>query len=142
MTNGKTKSKTIGLFQSAPLTDVRGDIRVDLTGLNIKKVSIRSPHGCKGRFEVAVLFLTYSIVSIRSPHGCKGRCPRPFLDWMRSLFQSAPLTDVRGDLTRPFRGCGSAFVSIRSPHGCKGRSDYRGRRAALWQGFNPLPSRM
>ena len=37
------------MFQSAPLTDVRGDNGLD--GLKERKnnVSIRSPHGCKGR---------------------------------------------------------------------------------------------
>ena len=60
-------------------------------------VSIRSPHGCKGRFRRRWLDLNYNEVSIRSPHGCKGRlnCGVDFFPVQR--FQSAPLTDVRGD---------------------------------------------
>ena len=61
-------------------------------------------------------------VSIRSPHGCKGRSilkliARRRLGW----FQSAPLTDVRGDARAAHAGYRRTGVSIRSPHGCKGR---------------------
>ena len=37
-------------------------------------------------------------VSIRSPHGCKGRCFRENGFYLYGRFQSAPLTDVRGDV--------------------------------------------
>ena len=61
------------MFQSAPLTDVRGDTLPSFRQPAIDGVSIRSPHGCKGRFSPPA--------SSRRP----------------SAFQSAPLTDVRGD---------------------------------------------
>ncbi len=61
------------LFQSAPLTDVRGD-EDDLREIQrINEVSIRSPHGCKGRFMCNIDAFRVIPVSIRSPHGCKGR---------------------------------------------------------------------
>ena len=41
------------------------------------KVSIRSPHGCKGRYHLIALFRVAFLVSIRSPHGCKGRYRPP-----------------------------------------------------------------
>ena len=62
------------LFQSAPLTDVRGDYTHSAQDLLLDEVSIRSPHGCKGR-----------CVPVRKIS------TQPF------MFQSAPLTDVRGD---------------------------------------------
>ena len=58
------------------------------------------------------------MVSIRSPHGCKGRFAIDIVVYGGDAgFQSAPLTDVRGD---------SSAVDIR----------------ALAVSFNPLPSRM
>ena len=60
-------------FQSAPLTDVRGDSF---------QYGLRKHH---------------KYVSIRSPHGCKGRClDTGPTDTSYTMFQSAPLTDVRG----------------------------------------------
>ena len=80
-------------------------------------VSIRSPHGCKGRSVGATRQDLQEIVSIRSPHGCKGRSVSDTC--MRLIF----------------------VVSIRSPHGCKGRY-LRPHHVALCPSFNPLPSRM
>ena len=60
-------------FQSAPLTDVRGDCNAGYIQINLVDVSIRSPHGCKGRFCIFGHRLIEQSVSIRSPHGCKGR---------------------------------------------------------------------
>ena len=57
-------------------------------------------------------------VSIRSPHGCKGRFFSTFVGIEFFKFQSAPLTDVRGDGQKKE----AAWGSLRS--------------------FNPLPSRM
>ena len=57
------------------------------------------------------------IVSIRSPHGCKGRSLARAVEAHGEKFQSAPLTDVRGDLIRE---------DCIEPVEC----------------FNPLPSRM
>ena len=115
-------------FQSAPLTEARGDI----------DVSIRSPHRSKGRHPAERL----AGVSIRSPHRSKGRQRN---GQTIHEFQSAPLTEARGDrvattcpsteqsfnpLPSPKQGetrllaGGRALlgiVSIRSPHRSKGR---------------------
>ena len=64
-------------------------------------------------------------VSIRSPHRSKGRRPVPPAEYTEYAikFQSAPLTEARGDL--PVYGrdrLGMPYVvSIRSPHRSKGR---------------------
>ena len=83
------------LFQSAPLTEARGD-REPLID-PISSVSIRSPHRSKGRLPV---FLTSATVSIRSPHRSKGRLKLPDGDVEPIQFQSAPLTEARGDFFR------------------------------------------
>ena len=64
---------TDALFQSAPLTEARGD-RIAAGCLHRHAhVSIRSPHRSKGRLEIA-------------------------REWVEvNLFQSAPLTEARGD---------------------------------------------
>ena len=89
--------KPISKFQSAPLTDVRGDLLVTRS------------YRPQGRFQSAPLTdvrgdsisfratLGQPNVSIRSPHGCKGRCGKAMRERRQTMFQSAPLTDVRGD---------------------------------------------
>ena len=108
-------------------------------------VSIRSPHRSKGRPDPFRVAPRRIFVSIRSPHRSKGRRPRLWLGSTGGLFQSAPLTEARGDLpivvaydgvdvfqSAPLteaRGDGGPFVyladilpvSIRSPHRSKGR---------------------
>ena len=60
-------------------------------------------------------------VSIRSPHRSKGR-RRMILPFdTGSLFQSAPLTEARGDFLSSDGSVGDLPVSIRSPHRSKGR---------------------
>ena len=150
-------------------------------------VSIRSPHRSKGRrwrsrYDQAptpcfnplpspkqgetppsLIYTARCLVSIRSPHRSKGRpavpCPR-----VRPLgFQSAPLTEARGDprtpqaplsqwsfnpLPSPKQGetrdnqstRDGHTVSIRSPHRSKGRHGYEVGPAVQLHGFNPLPS--
>ena len=64
----------------------------------LASVSIRSPHGCKGRYGIQDVSHGARGVSIRSPHGCKGRFEQPApVIRAETAFQSAPLTDVRGD---------------------------------------------
>ncbi len=92
-----TEQKKLRTFQSAPLTDVRGDLSIRNKALLLSYVSIRSPHGCKGRSAPICWLSKSERVSIRSPHGCKGRC-----GWLCYHTQNSR-------------------VSIRSPHGCKGR---------------------
>ena len=69
----KIASTNTHRFQSAPLTDVRGDVAQACDVIVCTDVSIRSPHGCKGRSNAL--------------HQID----------MTEVFQSAPLTDVRGD---------------------------------------------
>ena len=151
------------MFQSAPLTEARGDERKRPINAHTPTVSIRSPHRSKGR---------------RLPTDGSTPCV---------LFQSAPLTEARGDLEifvvasmlrgfnplpspkqgetgkemsvhaptnvsirsphrskgRPKPGAHTqevAPVSIRSPHRSKGRRWCSAPTRGLDTRFNPLPS--
>ena len=156
-------------------------------GAGVQGVSIRSPYRSKGRLADVLCLAHRVIVSIRSPYRSKGRClvPGPLLSKLRGFnplplpkqgemlndssndailmtFQSAPLTEARGDATH--REHHTAFpVSIRSPYRSKGRfnpfdpfsilpdvsirSPYRSKgRLVDWRRglclpgrFNPLP---
>ena len=67
------------VFQSAPLTDVRGDWS-NQNGLLAKQEFQSAPlTDVRGDFDYTI-----------------------FLEGMRRMFQSAPLTDVRGDKPRGF----------------------------------------
>ena len=92
-------------FQSAPLTEARG-ARVEY-----RHVSIRSPYRSKGRPKhKASERVIRASVSIRSPYRSKGR-PVGYLQLFNlnfTSFQSAPLTEARGDfrtLSTPSDGC-------------------------------------
>ena len=86
------------VFQSAPLTEARGDADPDMHAkFGVFVVSIRSPHRSEGRSVVRVVLLSPDCVSIRSPHRSEGR------------FFSA------------YFGTGGVYVSIRSPHRSEGR---------------------
>ena len=79
-------------FQSAPLTDVRGDShdrRTDTDQYPFQSAPLTDVRG-DGTVDVYV----------------NGQIK----------FQSAPLTDVRGDRRRRLAPCGWPLVSIRSPH--------------------------
>ena len=107
-------------------------------------VSIRAPHFHAGRREGLVKNVLVLIVSIRAPHFHAGRPGSATMDMMRSLFQSAPRTFMRGDRLpgrgrqpgrgfnpRPALSCGATGtlpfgqnriqVSIRAPHFHAGR---------------------
>ena len=135
------------VFQSAPLTEARGDLTRQQQTSQAIYVSIRSPHRSKGRPFPSPRLLPPDRVSIRSPHRSKGRHPPPAFGVRRPSFQSAPLTEARGDpMFVTFRaglvefqsaplteargdlraGTGLArhyAVSIRSLHRSKGRPD-------------------
>ena len=183
-------------FQSAPLTEARGDsssrsLRVDARSFNplplpkqgetygapfphtFDQVSIRSPYRSKGRWKQYRPHETLSCfnplplpkqgetsfskrfsmslkVSIRSPYRSKGRHLANMLVDPLPRFQSAPLTEARGDQAHrrhlqsghgfnplPLPKQGETFwdfsqrrmpkhVSIRSPYRSKGRHH------ALW----------
>ena len=61
------------------------------------------------------------LVSIRSPHRSKGRLTLTATGLPAWLFQSAPLTEARGDGRKPPPAGPQGGVSIRSPHRSKGR---------------------
>ena len=127
-------------FQSAPLTEARGDPRtmageiapdqvsirsphrskgrrrIPPRSTSPTRVSIRSPHRSKGRRHRAVPSLQGPRVSIRSPHRSKGRRPYHRGAGRRREFQSAPLTEARGDTC------------------------WHPRSSSEYVGFNPLPS--
>ena len=65
------------LFQSAPLTEARGDLSYNRGKHIASIVSIRSPHRSKGRQIGRPHKREGAIVSIRSPHRSKGRPRRP-----------------------------------------------------------------
>ena len=107
------------------------------------KVSIRSPHGCKGRCSLGSSFLREDWMFQSAPlTDVRGDPPSPTPSHSPSRFQSAPLTDVRGDEPFSCRSLGIQIVSIRSPHGCKGRFEECAERRGFCARFNPLPSRM
>ena len=138
-----------GMFQSAPLTEARGDAHQTHPSPDYIRVSIRSPHRSKGRFTLVLVDVSASMVSIRSPHRSKGRSSLPPIIYRLSRFQSAPLTEARGDwngwqrnrrsdrfnpLPSPKQGeirqennlrLARISVSIRSPHRSKGRFSTR-----------------
>ena len=84
-------------FQSAPLTEARGDLPADaptrrMVGFN----PLPSPkQGETG--AIKQVFLTKE-VSIRSPHRSKGRHQLRVNHLIVEEFQSAPLTEARGDV--------------------------------------------
>ena len=131
------------MFQSAPLTEARGDAILAPFALGGRCFNpLPSPKqgetGCRRRWRRRLG------VSIRSPHRSKGRLWKIGDLPHGSLFQSAPLTEARGDGYSLVLPCGfSCFnplpspkqgetlslrlsrlevdVSIRSPHRSKGR---------------------
>ena len=103
-------------FQSAPLTEARGDpsglVYID----TCFEVSIRSPHRSKGRLVCCRVLGLIGDVSIRSPHRSKGRQELNRLSDCEARFQSAPLTEARGDRHLPlFRLIQHCFNPLPSP---------------------------
>ena len=134
-----------------------------------KRVSIRSPHRSKGRaygarplstpptrscfnplpspkqgetaasrFEAR--FQTAVHVSIRSPHRSKGRPSTSTAAAASSGFQSAPLTEARGDrlITGRLRGSKTSFNPLPSPK--QGETRHCTSKHHPHNSFNPLPS--
>ena len=103
-------------FQSAPPTEVRGDMSAQRKSENSKSVSIRSPHRSEGRCA--------------EEQRARFHC---------ALFQSAPPTEVRGDKNWQLRSEIRNTVSIRSPHRSEGRYERATQVGELKKCFNPLP---
>ena len=101
-------------------------------------VSIRSPYRSKGRHWVHLHRTLLSQVSIRSPYRSKGRLPG-FPDFpMVAMFQSAPLTEARGDFD--IRGIPLRCALFQSAPLTEARGDWRLPFRNRHQcSFNPLP---
>ena len=127
-------------FQSAPLTEARGDVPRNSTTPRIlgfnplpspkqgetrpvwrRRISLGSfnplPSPKQGETSRGDLYPPLCNVSIRSPHRSKGRPAYSATQSNKELFQSAPLTEARGDF-------GALAVPARTASPC----------------FNPLPS--
>ena len=127
------------MFQSAPLTEARGDF---CHGIPLPHQSGFNPLPSPKQGETAIpAEWQYIInVSIRSPHRSKGR--HVIQQWTDSagMFQSAPLTEARGDCLGE---CGQRFGSLfQSAPLTEARGDRSHRCWAMraYSGFNPLPS--
>ena len=108
-------------FQSAPLTEARGDLRSSL--VSTRRAEFQSAPLTEARGDTLERLNNDPpcAVSIRSPHRSKGRHVQVFDRVVFLQFQSAPLTEARGDLFRCCRSRRPLGVSIRSPHRSKGR---------------------
>ena len=126
-------------FQSAPLTEARGDPSTSTVNPPNIIVSIRSPHRSKGRHRQAYSLSCRTGVSIRSPHRSKGR-PRTLGRCAAcSCFNPLP-SPKQGETRLSSEPSPAISVSIRSPHRSKGRPCEVARRTDNTTGFNPLPS--
>ena len=111
------------LFQSAPLTEARGDRRPADSICSCNVVSIRSPHRSKGRQRLLDKAARSSSVSIRSPHRSKGRHACSVNDATAPDVCTVSIRSPHRSKGRRLRLYGQARcpVSIRSPHRSKGR---------------------
>ena len=75
----------------------QGETDTDDRQVPLTSVSIRSPHRSKGRLPSGTEELDSYQVSIRSPHRSKGRRLARVSRVSPASFQSAPLTEARGD---------------------------------------------
>ena len=126
-------------------------------------VSIRSPHRSKGRRPRTSGSIAKKAVSIRSPHRSKGRRGTDRRNRFLRVFQSAPLTEARGDhaaalsppnqprfnpLPSPKQGETAAFLRDARPYQkfqsaplTEARGDSpAGAAISTTASFNPLPS--
>ena len=127
-------------------------------------VSIRSPHRSKGRLlPLGAVWLRSGIgfnplpspkqgetrvggrlqsrgeVSIRSPHRSKGRPNEWHVSILLIKFQSAPLTEARGDAPRAESSVGYAEFQSAPLTEARGDSVSLSSVVIIWR-FNPLPS--
>ena len=151
------------MFQSAPLTEARGDRPCVAIGPNGNCFNpLPSPKqgetgGTSSSVRLLGLFQSAPLTEAR------GDQPHPATGSLVVLFQSAPLTEARGDLPPASAvPCRLSFnplpspkqgetgpvlpldpmvtVSIRSPHRSKGRPAAPVPVSDYWACFNPLPS--
>ena len=126
-------------FQSAPLTEARGDpdglLYVPFFGF----VSIRSPHRSEGRFQPHGEYQSRRHGFNPLPSPKRGEICITFDMALRCMFQSAPLTEARGDRSARRRLPSRArFNPLPSPK--RGRCALSPLAMANRACFNPLPS--
>ena len=153
---------SILVFQSAPLTEARGDAYplglasspLCFNPLPLPKqgeisawftlelpwrVSIRSPYRSKGRSCQTIATRRCSLFQSAPLTEARGDCASLRALASAALFQSAPLTEARGDVPQTAAGTFNPNVSIRSPYRSKGRFRRGGLDPARARSFNPLP---
>ena len=123
------------MFQSAPLTEARGDFKAAPETSYNMAVSIRSPHRSKGR-PVLTLDVGHCVMSFNPlPSPKQGETARVLAPTARRGRCFNPLPSPKQGET-PFL-IERRYVSIRSPHRSKGRPLIETNYA---DSFNPLPS--
>ena len=135
---GETSKNRGRAFNPLP-SPKQGETKSCLSLLPKQKVSIRSPHRSKGRRDCFSHLIQHLAVSIRSPHRSKGRHSNMFYRDPIYLFQSAPLTEARGDCawsSTPSRKPWFQSAPLTEARG----DDHRPLLASQNLCFNPLPS--
>ena len=128
------------MFQSAPLTEARGDVYAPVYASKELQVSIRSPHRSKGR-PASSLAVDSAFIEFQSAPLTEARGDLAGVNAFRAstLFQSAPLTEARGDPSPPLPWPSSAKFQSAPLTEARGDKVNRGDKRRLG-GFNPLPS--
>ena len=129
-------------FQSAPLTEARGDSG-PASAVCARRVSIRSPHRSKGRPAQGQAHLDLALFQSAPLTEARGDAGRPHRAGHATVcvFQSAPLTEARGDLQARTSAVTGNHGLFQSAPLTEARGDRVGARTAAGQkGFNPLPS--
>ena len=126
-------------FQSAPLTEARGDRSATRKDSRSKPFQSAPLTEARGDQAEASADADHGCVSIRSPHRGEGRYFFAHVRKTYGVFQSAPLTEARGDSRSTIaRPSPSGFNPLPSPR--RGEI-HRHPRAGRWhRSFNPLPS--
>ena len=125
-------------FQSAPLTEARGDVAIASNQRHLV-VSIRSPHRSKGRLCLASLLSGSYLFQSAPLTEARGDRTRSASVSVSDRFQSAPLTEARGD--PDYRGPYRAERRFQSAPLTEARGDPHFPAPTREKiGFNPLPS--
>ena len=135
---GKYFSIDVTAFQSAPLTEARGDTIPGKPG-NADRSFNPLPSSKRGETYSRLASWHGIRVSIRSPHRSEGRLNACFRNETGTWFQSAPLTEARGDRARVEKQRFlPGFNPLPSPK--RGETHSHCFRFSRQPSFNPLPS--
>ena len=131
-------------FQSAPLTEARGDGLVLVPRVTLGS-QFQSAPLTEARGDPRRILPDSTKEMFQSAPLTEARGDQPGRSTKRRFwpnrFQSAPLTEARGDCRlMPTCRRNSKRVSIRSPHRSEGRYGLAGLTCCLAPCFNPLPS--